>query len=253
MQDQLTSGLEKIRSIAKEIQTSNPSYMNCIESAKSLSHEIDMSFGFKIAEIEADLLQKYRKISNKEDKDKEFSSSETWVGLHPDTLQTTYPELIKVFHYLKSRDINKIVDLGAAYGRLGLVGAALRPSASFLGFEVIAERSLEGQRIFTKLGLTAHELRNQNILDDSFILPSADLYLIYDFSSPEDIRKILNKLSEKLFKEPFFIVARGEGVRSLIQNKYPEFFSCNGVLHEPTWSLYSSTCSIEDLTGEKYE
>ena len=71
---------------------------------------------------------------------------------------------------------------------------------------------------------------------------------LYDFGDPHDQRVFLDRFSEKISQDKFFIVVRGNGMRSLIQNKYPEFWACNGVIHAEKWSLYSSDI---DLTPYK--
>ena len=42
----------------------------------------------------------------------------------------------------------KVVDLGAGYGRMGLVIAKHYPTLSFWGVEYVAERVAEGNRVF---------------------------------------------------------------------------------------------------------
>lgn len=241
-------GLEAFREFSNHLTNQDLSSFHNMKNCRSFSRDLDKRLGFRISQIESKLLKKYRafdKTSDSSNKKKHFEGSETWIGLHPQVLQTPYSEIIHFFSYLRNKDIKKVVDFGAAYGRIGLVLAALYPDAEFTGYEIVEKRSSEATRVFGSLGLSRLSMRNQNILDECFELPSADIYFIYDFSDPHDLRVILKKLSEKLYKEDFYLVAKGEGVRSLIQLKYPEFWNCNGVIHEQNWSLYSSK---EDLT-----
>ena len=222
---------------------------------RQFSQNLDKELGYKISQIEKKLLKKYRafnKTIDNSNKKKHFAGTETWIGLHPQVLQTPYSEIIHFFSYLKETSVKSIVDFGAGYGRIGIVLNALYPGAHFLGFEVVKDRSDEAQRVFDLLGLASCEVRNTNILDEDFIIPTADVYFIYDFSDPHDLRVILKKLSKKLYKEPFFLVAKGEGIRSLIQLKYSEFWNCNGVVHEENWSLYSSMTDLS-IFKKNYE
>ena len=85
----------------------------------------------------------------------------------------------------------------------------------------------------------------QNIVAKNFLLPQADLYFIYDFSDQHDQKKLLNIFSKKMETEKFFMVVRGKSMRSLIQNKFPEFYNCFDPMHEENWSIYSSWCDVD--------
>lgn len=244
---------EAFLEFSQTINQDDLSQFFAMKNSRSFSRELDKRLGFKISQIERKLLKKYRafdKTIDDSNKKKHFLGTETWIGLHPQVLQTPYSEITHFFSYLKGREINRVVDFGAAYGRIGVVLAALHPEAEFLGFEILESRFNEAKRVFSSLELENLSMSNQNILEESFEIPKADIYFIYDFSDPHDLRVILKKLSAKLFEDNFFLVAKGEGIRSLIQLKYPEFWSCNGVIHEEKWSLYSS---VEDLAQLKKE
>jgi len=215
----------------------------CDKGPRQHSKELDKILGFKIPKIEQGLLKKYRpyyKCSDDTNRKKHLAGTQTWIGLHPQVLQTPYSEISHFLSLLKKYELKTVVDLGAGYGRVGIVMNAIFPQASFIGFEILDVRLEEATRIFNRLELSNCEMRSQNILDESFQIPKADLYFIYDFSDPQDLKVILDKLSKKFFTERFFIIAKGEGVRSLIQLKYPQFWAGHGVLHQKQWSMYSS-------------
>ena len=246
-----TVGVEAFQEFSDLINSDlNQSFVK-IPNGRSFSRDLDKRLGYKVSQIENKLLKKYRAFNKTNDdssRKKHFAGTETWIGLHPQVLQTPYTEITHFFSYFKRRKISKVVDFGAAYGRIGLVLSALYPEAEFHGYEILEARCSEAQRVFETLGLENHQMTNTNILERDFEIPEADIYFIYDFSDPHDLRIILKKLSDRLFGKPFFLVAKGEGVRSLIQLKYPEFWSCNGAIHEDSWSLYSS---VECLSGLK--
>lgn len=205
--------------------------------------KIDSILGFRTKRIEQQLLKKYRAYYKVDDigNGKELRpGSQTWIGLHPQVLQTPYSEILHFFWLLRKHEIKSVVDLGSGYGRVAIVMKSIFPKASFLGYEIVDVRVRESRRMFEQLQLSNCEILEEDILQDDFNLPTADLYFIYDFSDPKDIRQILSKLSQRLRSERFFLVAKGEGIRSLIQLKFPEFWAVHGAIHRKNWSLYSS-------------
>ena len=146
--------------------------------------DIDSHLGFKIPKIERKLLKKYRAYYKKSDSSNSkgfHSESETWVGLHPQVLLTPYAEIHRFLTFLKSYDPKIVVDLGAAYRRIGIVMSNILPTAQFKGFEIVTERLEEAKRVYASLLLENCQIEHQNILDDSFEIPDADIYFIYDF------------------------------------------------------------------------
>lgn len=210
------------------------------KSDKEFSQDIDLCIGFNIDSIEQVLREKAKAKKQYYN----LNSSRTWVGLHPQIFQTPYPEIYHFFQKLSSFDISHVVDLGAAYGRVGIVMNNFFPKANFVGFEFINERGNEANRVFSSLGMRNCTLKTQNIVDESFEIPAADLYFVYDFSDRLDQERILKVFSKKLENEQFFLVVRGKSMRSLIQNKYPEFYRIYRPFHTDNWSIYSSWCDL---------
>ena len=216
------------------------------------SRDLDRLIGYKIPKIEQSLLQKYRaydKAPDESNKKKHFEGTETWIGLHPQILQTPYSEIYEFLSLFKKFKPKKVVDLGAGYGRVAIVLNALFPEAEFIGHEILKDRLDEARRIFTKLEMKNATMLIENILEDSFELPEADIYFIYDFSGPLDLKIILERLSSKMDKDKFFIVAKGDGIRSIIQLKFPEIWALNGTIHQKTYSIYSSFVELNNESG----
>ncbi len=208
------------------------------------SRQLDNFFGFQIPKIERKLLKKYRGYDQKADlssRRNHLEGSETWIGLHPQVLQTPYPEIHSFLNILKSFTPETIVDLGAGYGRMAIVLSQVIPDSKFIGYELMDVRREEGERVLNNLGLKNFTLKKQNIIEEGFKIPTADVYFIYDFSDPLDLRVILRKLSKKMETDKFFLVARGKGIRSLIQNKFKEFYALNDAIHDEKWSIYNLT------------
>ena len=160
--------------------------------------------------------------------------------MHPQSLQTPYSEILDFLTVLSYWKPKTFVDVGAGYGRVAIVLDSVLPDTQFIGYEIVEQRRLEGMRMFAELGLTNCVLHSQNVLEDGFRLPNADVYFLYDFSDPPDIRQILKQLIAKIGKDRFFIVARGQGIRSMIQLQFPQIWAARGAIHKKNWSLYSS-------------
>lgn len=175
----------------------------------------------------------------------QVGESQKWFGLDPQVLQTPYHEIHDFFSLLAKRKINKVIDLGAGYGRVAIVMQSFFPNAHFAGYEIVEERVVEAKRVFEKLTIDNNCQMYSEDITQWEELPHADLYFIYDFSEFEDVRKILTFISQSMYKKKFFIVARGEGIRSMIQLKYPEIWCVNGAIHRKNWSLYSSFCELD--------
>lgn len=197
------------------------------------SEEIDRLLGFRVHEIERDLHERAL-ISDPHGNHHRWgaalhSGNQTWVGLHPETIQTPYDELLRMCEKLKLSTGEKVVDLGAGYGRLGIVIEKLYPGVHFQGIEFVPERVAEGKR----LGIN---LIQGDLTHPDFFPEEADHFFIYDFGKIPHIRDLLNKLSDLADKKKFTVTGRGKGIRSLIGH---EFHWLTPFYEEENFSLYS--------------
>lgn len=199
------------------------------------SRDIDRELGIDTYSIELKILNNYGREKNT-----------NWIGLDEQTLQTPYEELFEVFNHLKAFSWKTIIDFGAAYGRVGLVAKFFNPKAEFFGFENLEERARYGNSTFEKFGITNAKIFEENVLGLNFEQMIADIYFVYDFSDLKNIKFLLKQLCKKYTNdEPFFLIARGKAVRSLIIHEFREFYALNGVIHGKEWSLFSSHMSLE--------
>lgn len=212
------------------------------------SKSLDHMFGYKIPKIEQKLLQKYSpydQATKKEDRKQHFQGTETWIGLPPQVLQTPYSDILKALTVFRSLEINKIIDIGAGYGRVGLVMNAIFPKSEFIGYEILKKRENEANRIFEKLELENCKVLLQNVLEEGFTLPKADLYFIYDFSEMSDICIILDQLNERVEKESFFLIAKGERVNKLLEINYHNIWIKNGCREVGDLKIYSTQVNLK--------
>lgn len=233
----------------------NPNTYRRIQGLHPRIHakRLDRLLGFKIPKIEVKLMQKYRayyKDNDESNRKKQYHGTQTWIGLHPQVLQTPYNDLYDVLSLLKDFKIQRVVDIGAGYGRVGFVANALFPSSRFIGFEILSKRGNEANRVFESLNMINCEVLNENVLEDDFILPKAEVYFIYDFSEATDIAKILDTLSSRRGEYNFFLITRGDRVDYLLSKKYKEFWSESGCFTSGEFKIYNSIC---DMDGFKHE
>ena len=153
---------------------------------------------------------------DKTNRKEHFGESETWIGLHPQILQTPYKDICTALTFLAQFSPSTIVDLGAGYGRVGLVSAMLLPGSKFVGLEIIKERCNEANRVFEHFGLTNCIVENKCLMDKLLEIPKADVFFIYDFGFIEDIYHVLSKVFAANRQRHFFIVAVGTRINSLI-------------------------------------
>lgn len=215
-----------------------------------LSHEgqrkhsaiVDKLLGFEVEDIENGLYKKAR-LLRPEGSIQNWGHSlhqgnQTWVGLDPQTLQTPYTEIFQMLQFL-GPDLNHLVDLGAGYGRMALVLAQVSPESLFTGHEIVQERVTEGSRVLNELSCTNAKLIEQDLMDPSYSLTSADAYFLYDFGKVGHIRYILNQLKNLADTLKFKVIARGKGSRSLIDYEHPWLSQVFDSHHEEFFSIYS--------------
>lgn len=204
------------------------------------STTIDQRLGFRVAEIESELLKRARALDRSGDHHTWGSlihqGNQTWVGLHPETIQTPYRELAEIVRLLPLKSGDRVVDFGAGYGRLGLVLKDLYPDVLFRGIEFVPERVAEGKRVFLEQGMDPASLYEGDLTSPDFFPEEAQHYFIYDFGKVPHIRSLLDKLGTLADQKRFTVIGRGKGIRSLIAHEYHWLTS----FHEAgNYSLYS--------------
>lgn len=206
------------------------------------SRELDQHLGLRVDAIESELLARARDLLPQGNHwtwgEKLHQGNQTWVGLDPQTLQTPYSELMKMCELLGPRPGEHMVDLGAGYGRLGIVLHHCYKDVEFTGLEFVPERVAEGRRIFERLGYGG-SLIEADLTKETFELPDAEFYFIYDYGKVHHIRRTLRQIEEKVNRLQFKVIARGQGVRSLIENEHPWLSQVHRPHHEENFSIYS--------------
>jgi hypothetical protein len=189
------------------------------------SEEIDRELGFRVQEIELELLNRARRAKPGGNLLSWGSAlhegNQTWVGLHPEAMQTPYQELLRMCSLIKLSPGEKVVDFGAGYGRLGIILKKLYPGTEFSGIEFVSERVEEGKRIFALHGLDPDSLREGDLTAEDFFPEEAHHYFVYDFGKVPHIRRLLRQLGDIADRKKFTLTGRGKGIQSLISHEFP--------------------------------
>jgi len=191
------------------------------------SRKIDRELGFNINAIEQKLINSAKAKCNGgqyfEWGPAIHDGAQTWVGLDFQTLQLTYSDLVTMINNHELAKAQHVVDLGAAYGRLGIILSAMAPNVKFTGVEYVIERVDEGNRIYQKLNLKNCTLQVGDLNSPLIILPEADIYYLYDFGNDQQINVLLRRLSELFEEKKFRLIVRGHMSKDLIKKNYQHF------------------------------
>ena len=185
---------------------------------------VDKILGFRMKYIEEMLVAEARGFEPEGSHDTwgpaMHQGVQTWVGLDISTLQTPYADCLRILELLKIKPYQHIIDLGAAYGRMGIVIGGLFIKNSFTGYEYVKSRVDEGNRVYRELGFKRSELKHQDLFDSKFELPHADVYFIYDYGQVEHIDHTLEQIKKIAHKRPVKVVVRGKFTKQIVAMKH---------------------------------
>lgn len=203
------------------------------DEAKARSARIDELLGFELAACESEIAKTRGRVVGSEHED--------WSHLPAQAFLTPYPELADMIRRIQGASAMDWVDLGAGYGRLGLMLDWLRPQDRFQGFELVPERVRESRRVLAKWNCQKSEMSTQDLLAEGFRLPAADVYFIFDFGKTRQIARLVEQLRELSRRRPIAVFGRGRATRHLIATEHPWLAQVEEPLHTEHWSLYRSS------------
>ena len=208
------------------------------------AHMVDKILGFRVKYIEEMMLAEARGFEPEGSHESwgpaMHQGVQTWVGLEHQTLQTPYSEIYRILHLLKLKPYQQIIDLGAAYGRMGIVIGGLYLKNVFQGFEYVKARVEEGNRVYQELGMNRCKLFTQDLFAADFELPEADIYFIYDYGQVEHIDHTLKQIYAIAQKRPVKVVVRGKFTKRIIADRHPWMdLAYEGKLEE-LFSIYTA-------------
>ncbi|MFN7823954.1 MAG: SAM-dependent methyltransferase [Pseudobdellovibrionaceae bacterium] len=166
------------------------------------------------------------------------TEKQTWAHISHQGFQTPYEEFEEIFAHFDQAP-RLWIDLGAGYGRLALALHESRPEDQFLGYELVAARAEEGNRILIQQG-SVHRILTQDLTEASFELPEADVYFIYDYGNQEDVAKTLEDLKKIAQRRQIDVIARGRGITQVIFQNHPWLYCNQDPVKGDHWILFRS-------------
>ena len=146
------------------------------------------------------------------------TGQQLWQQIPAQRMLTPYVELRAILEVLALPDGATLVDLGAAYGRLGVVAALHFPTLACVGYEYVLERVLEGRRALSRVGGRA-TLERADLSARVFKPPEADAYFIFDYGTREAIEKTLEDLRAIARRRAIAVVGRGRAIRDAVEHR----------------------------------
>lgn len=114
---------------------------------------------------------------------------------------------------LENLDVTKntlLLDLGSGYGRVGFVTSLLYPEVSFKGYEFVGHRVTNSNAISKSFNLNPNlEFYEQNLADQSFEIPEADVFYFYDPFTDETYKYLVKQIINISKKKKVSIITKG--------------------------------------------
>lgn len=166
---------------------------------------------------------------------------ELWNRLDAQSFLTPYTELRAILERLRPPVGGTVVDLGAAYGRMGFVIARNFPKVNFIGFEIDHVRVQEGRRLLPQTGFGRKiDLIQADLTSPEFVMPKADAYFIYDYGTREAVEKTIEDLRQIARTRRVSVAGRGGRVRDVIEKLHPWLSQVVSPEHFARYSIYRS-------------
>jgi hypothetical protein len=201
--------------------------------AMEYSHAIDLWLGFDIEAVE-------KKIHARLGNSRLGDAQEYWVGLNIQSLLTPYTEIRKLLNRLEIKPGDTLIDLGAGYGRIGLVMGHNFPDSFFIGYEAVEERVQETNRCLDKLKYPNVRMELADLSAPTFKPEPADFYFIYDYGTRPAVKKTLEDLKEVARTRKITVIGRGRLSRDAIERHHPWLSQVQPPRHFKNYSIYYS-------------
>lgn len=147
-------------------------------------------------------------------------------------VQTPYSTVIRILRRINMSEGAHIVDLGAGYGRVGLLASAWRKDLFFTGFECVGFRVQEARDAAIRVGIDHHvEFICKDLSDKDFQIPSGDVFYLYDPFCAETYERVFAQLRMISKQKRITVVAKGRArswvLSSLAEDSWSQIDSCD--------------------------
>ena len=102
---------------------------------------------------------------------------QTWSHISTQEFQTPYSEIFEILSFLQPLPRQKLVDLGAGFGRFNLVAGLFFPELHVESYELVPGRVQEACRILNLFGFKSSSLQCADIAAASFALPRPNIII----------------------------------------------------------------------------
>ncbi|WP_168196399.1 cyclopropane-fatty-acyl-phospholipid synthase family protein [Bdellovibrio sp. NC01] len=206
------------------------------QQAQEHSVLVDELLGFRTAEVETALL----KSSAYQVQADQNIPVQFWRGLPVQALQTPYSEIRWILDLLNLQPGETVVDLGCGYGRMAFVLGKHHPGVNFVGYELVAERVDEGNRVLQSFNYPSVKIVTQDLTAPDFIPVKAQHYFLFDYGSAAAVDKTLEDLKTHAKGESINVIARGRYTRHRIYQAHPWLAEINEPNVQETFTIFKS-------------
>jgi hypothetical protein len=125
-------------------------------------------------------------------------------------VQSGYSTILLALDCVDVLEEGRVIDLGSGYGRVGLVCSLLRPDIDFIGYEYVPHRVKVGNEASVSFGLESGlKFITQDLSLESFQIPMADVYYLYDPFTKDTYHYVLEQIVEISKVRRVTIVTKG--------------------------------------------
>lgn len=132
-------------------------------------------------------------------------------------VQSGYSTILLAIDRLQMKPGGLIIDLGSGYGRVGLAIGLMRPDIKFSGFEYVSHRvdiaNLAARDFAISDQVSFH---TQDLSLDSFKVPAADVYYLYDPFCEATYLHVLRQILTISLDQQVTIVTKGNARSALV-------------------------------------
>lgn len=125
-------------------------------------------------------------------------------------VQSGYSNILLALDKLDLTTNSLMIDLGAGFGRVGLVSALLNPDIEFIGYEFVPHRvevANQSSELFELEDILT--FKTQDLSSPSFRIPDGDIFYLYDPFTDDTYLHIMDQIDKIADRKDIQIVTKG--------------------------------------------